>query len=152
LYILYFSLRNKRRYSGLFTRDLIYNSDFENTKELDLIINNQMNYNGKEFRPISNTENGETSNETLFHYKQVGNILTSEYSGGKIKYGHLIGLVDHIGNINMRYHQVNDKNELMTGVCISKPEILENGKIRLHEQWEWTSGDKSKGTSILEEQ
>jgi hypothetical protein len=61
-------------------------------------------------------------------------------------------LVDHLGNINMRYHHVNDKEELMTGICISKPEILENGKIRLHEFWEWTSGDKSKGTSIIEEQ
>jgi hypothetical protein len=61
-------------------------------------------------------------------------------------------LVDHAGNIEMRYHQVNDKDELMTGVCISKPEILDNGKIRLHENWEWTSGDKSKGTSIIEEQ
>jgi hypothetical protein len=111
-----------------------------------------MNYNDKIFRPISNTENGETSNETLFHYKQVGNILTSEYSGGKIKCGHLIGLVDKSGNIAMRYHQVNDKDELMTGICISKPEILENGKIRLHENWEWTSGDKSKGKSIIEEQ
>lgn len=111
-----------------------------------------MNYNGKKFRPISNTDNAETSNETLFHYQQMGNILISEYSGGKIKYGHLIGLVDTAGNIEMRYHQVNDKDELMTGICISKPEILENGKIRLHENWEWTSGDKSKGTSILEEQ
>jgi hypothetical protein len=111
-----------------------------------------MSYNDKKFRPISNTENGETSNETLFHYKQVGDILTSEYSGGKIKCGHLIGLVDHLGNIDMCYHQVNDKYELMTGICISKPEILENGKIRLHEYWEWTSGDKSKGTSIIEEQ
>ena len=111
-----------------------------------------MNYNDKKFRPISNTENGETSNETLFHYKQVGNILTSEYSGGKIKYGHLIGLVDNAGNIEMSYHQVNNKDELMTGICFSKPEILENGKIRLHENWEWTSGDKSKGTSIIEEQ
>ncbi len=110
-----------------------------------------MHYNDKNFRPISNTENGETSNKTLFHYKQVGNILTSEYSGGKIKSGHLIGLVDHLGNINIRYHHVNDKDELMTGICISKPEILENGKIRLHEFWEWTSGDKSKGTSIIEE-
>jgi hypothetical protein len=113
--------------------------------------NDTMNYNNKQFRPISNTENGETSNETLFHYKQVGNILTSEYSGGKIKFGHLIGLVDKSGTINMRYHQVNDKDELMTGICISKPEILENGKIRLHETWQWTSGDKSKGTSIIEE-
>lgn len=110
-----------------------------------------INYNNKKFRPISNTENGETSNETLFHYKQVDNILTAEYAGGKIRYGHLIGLVDKAGNIKMRYHQVNDKDELMTGICISKPEILANGKIRLHENWEWTSGDLSKGTSIIEE-
>jgi hypothetical protein len=111
-----------------------------------------INYHGKIFRPISNTENGETSTETVFKYQQVGNILSSEYSGGKIKYGHLVGLVDNDGNIEMRYHQINDKGELMTGICKSKPEILENGKIRLHENWEWTSGDKSKGQSIIEEQ
>jgi hypothetical protein len=110
-----------------------------------------INYNDKIFRPISNTENGETSNETIFKYRQTGNILTSEYSGGKIKYGHLIGLVDNDGNIEMRYHQVNDKDELMTGICNSKPEIMENGKIRLHESWQWTSGDKSNGESIIEE-
>ncbi|WP_428225310.1 n-acetylglutamate synthase [Flavobacterium sp.] len=111
-----------------------------------------INYHGKIFRPISNTENGETSTETVFKYQQVGNILSSEYSGGKIKYGHLVGLVDNDGNIEMSYHQINDKGELMTGICQSKPEILENGKIRLHENWEWTSGDKSKGQSIIEEQ
>ena len=110
-----------------------------------------INYNNKKFRPIDNTDNGETSKETLFYYKQVGNVLTSEYSGGKIKYGHLIGLVDEKGSIEMRYHQINDKGEFMTGNCISKPEILSSGKIRLHESWEWTSGDKSKGQSILEE-
>ena len=110
-----------------------------------------MNYHDKKFRPISNTENGETSNETLFHYKQVGNILTSEYAGGKIKYGHLIGLVDNAGKIEMRYHQVNENGELMTGICSSTPEMLANGKIRLHESWEWTSGDRSKGESIIEE-
>lgn len=112
---------------------------------------NTMNYNDKIFRLVSNTKNGETCSETTFHYKQVDNILTCEYSGEKIKYGHLIGLVDEDGNIEMRYHQVNNKNELMTGICKSKPEILENGKIRLYENWEWTSGDKSKGQSIIEE-
>lgn len=111
-----------------------------------------MNYNNKVFKPISNTDNGETSNETSFQYKQVGNIVTATYSGGKIIQGHLIGLVDSFGNIEMRYHQVNEKNELMTGICKSTPEILANGKIRLHEAWEWTSGDKSTGTSIIEEQ
>lgn len=111
-----------------------------------------INYNNKIFKPVSNTENGETSNETTFLYKQEGNILTSQYAGGKIISGHLIGLVDNQGNIEMRYHQVNEKGELMTGICTSKPEILENGKIRLHEIWQWTSGDLSKGNSIIEEQ
>jgi hypothetical protein len=88
----------------------------------------------------------------LFHYKQEGHVLTSEYAGGKVKIGHLIGLVDANGGIEMRYHQLNDQGEFMTGICISTPEILENGKIRLHEKWEWTSGDRSKGQSIIEEQ
>jgi hypothetical protein len=111
-----------------------------------------IDYNNKVFKPIANSENGETSIETEFHYKQVGNVLTSEYSGGKIKQGHLIGLVDKNGNIDMRYHQINEGGQLMTGVCTSKPEILANGKIRLHENWQWTSGDHSKGKSIIEEQ
>jgi hypothetical protein len=111
-----------------------------------------INYNNKIFKPVSNSENGETSSETAFHYKQEGNILTSEYSGGKIKKGHLIGLVDEEGNIEMRYHQINEKGELMTGICTSRPEIVENGKIRLHETWQWTSGDHSKGNSVIEEQ
>jgi hypothetical protein len=110
-----------------------------------------MNYNNKEFKPISNTENGETSSETIFHYQQQGNILTAVYAGGKIVNGHLIGLVNTEGVINMRYHQVNTKGELMTGICVSAPVILPNGKIRLHEKWEWTSGDFSKGESVIEE-
>ncbi|MNK40580.1 hypothetical protein D3C87_592300 [compost metagenome] len=111
-----------------------------------------LNYNDKTFKPVSNTENGETSDETTFKYKQVGNLLTAEYAGGKIKYGHLIGLVDENGNIDMRYHQINDAGTLMTGICNSKPEYLPNGKIRLYETWKWTSGDYSNGESIIEEQ
>ncbi|QWX83614.1 n-acetylglutamate synthase [Cellulophaga sp. HaHaR_3_176] len=110
-----------------------------------------MNYNNKKFRPILNSENGETTEETIFEYQQVGNILTSKYQGGKILKGHLIGLVNEDGTIDMRYHQVNEKGELMTGICHSTPEILENGKIRLHESWKWTSGDMSSGKSTLEE-
>ena len=110
-----------------------------------------MNYNNKRFKPVSNTDNGETSEETIFEYRQKGTILTSTYKGGKIKEGHLIGLVNKDGTIEMRYHQVNTKGELMTGVCFSEPEIMDNGKIRLYEAWEWTSGDRSKGNSILEE-
>jgi len=110
-----------------------------------------LNYHNKKFRPVLNTDNGETSAETIFHYQQEGNVLTSDYAGGKIKRGHLIGLVDEAGNIDMRYHQVNEAGVLMTGVCQSRPEIMPNSKIRLHETWRWTSGDGSTGSSIIEE-
>lgn len=110
-----------------------------------------MNYNNRIFRVVTNSDNGDTSNETTFQYKQEGNILTSIYSGGNIVSGHLLGVVDTNGNINMRYHHINIDGEIMTGLCKSTPEILEDGRIRLHEEWRWTSGDQSSGKSTIEE-
>ncbi|UGU17129.1 n-acetylglutamate synthase [Sinomicrobium kalidii] len=111
----------------------------------------EINYDNKVFRPVSNTENGETSSETVFHYKQKGNILSSEYGGGQIVTGHLLGIVNSGGIIDMQYHQINTRGELMTGMCRSVPEILPDGRIRLHENWQWTSGDRSGGQSVIEE-
>ena len=110
-----------------------------------------MNYNNKSFKAIDTLKNAEVNSETIFHYKQEGNIITYEYNGGIIVKGHFIGIVDTKGNIDLRYHQINTKGELNTGTCFSTPEIMPNGKIRLHENWQWTSGDQSKGTSIIEE-
>ncbi|MBS4063650.1 MAG: hypothetical protein KGZ74_03775 [Chitinophagaceae bacterium] len=109
------------------------------------------NYHNKQFAAVSNTPNGETSAQTIFYYKQEENIVTAYYAGGSIVSGHLIGIVDDDGIIDMRYHQVNQEGELMTGVCRSVPELMVNGKIRLHETWQWTSGDQSNGQSIVEE-
>lgn len=108
-----------------------------------------MNYNNKRFRPLKNTENGETTEDTIFHYRQKESILTSDYKGGKIVVGHLVGLVADNGDIDMRYHHVNTDGVLMTGICSSRPELDADGKIRLYEDWQWTSGDQSKGRSVL---
>lgn len=110
-----------------------------------------MNYNNKYFKPVQTSKNGETTDETIFHYKQSGSTITANYQGDTILKGHLIGIVDSEGHISMRYHHVNTKGELMTGICESTPEVLSNGKIRLHEEWKWTSGDCSYGKSIVEE-
>jgi len=111
-----------------------------------------INYDNRIFNPISNSENGEVDLSMQFVYKQTGNILTSSYSGGRIRSGHLIALVDEAGSLDMRYHQINIQGEMMTGICKSTPEIMPNGKIRLYEKWKWTAGDFSEGESILEEQ
>lgn len=110
-----------------------------------------INYHNKIFRSLSNTDNGEVSGDTLFSYKQSGNIVTAAYAGGSILNGHLIAVVDTNGVLNMRYHHVNTSGELMTGTCISTPEVMPNGKIRLHEKWQWTSGDMTSGESVIEE-
>jgi hypothetical protein len=36
-------------------------------------------------------------------------------------------------------------------MCTSTPEILPDGRIRLHEKWQWTVDESSEGESIVEE-
>lgn len=108
-------------------------------------------YDNKTFRSVTNTANGEVSGDTLFHYHQQGQIVWAEYSGGAIVRGFLIATVQDDTSLDMRYEHVNAQGELMTGRCHSTPEHLSDGRIRLHERWQWTSGDGSSGESIVEE-
>lgn len=110
-----------------------------------------MNYDHKTFRAVVNTANGETSAETVFQYRQTGTLLTGTYGGGRIVAGQLLGLVDEAGNLDFRYHHLNTAGQLQTGTCQSTPEVLPGGRLRLHERWQWTSGDGSAGSSVVEE-
>ncbi|MEZ5344737.1 MAG: hypothetical protein R2681_04185 [Pyrinomonadaceae bacterium] len=111
----------------------------------------RINYDNKKFASISNSDTGEVSGETVFCYHQKDNVVTAEYSGGGILSGTLIAICDEDGVLDMRYQHVNQGGDLMTGICRSTPEILEDGRIRLYERWQWTCGDHSKGESIIEE-
>lgn len=110
-----------------------------------------INYNNKKFEVVSSSVNSETTSNTVFVYKQTGNIVTCTYKAGAIIEGHLLSLVADDGTINMRYHQINIKGELTTGICTYTPKINAKGTLTLHEAWQWTSGDKSSGSSILQE-
>ena len=106
---------------------------------------------GKTFRSIGNSANGDVSGDTRFHYRQVGDLVTASYRGGNIVEGHLIAKVQAGGWLDMRYHHVNDRGELMLGTCRSTPERLPDGRLRFHEEWQWLSGDLSSGRSVVEE-
>ncbi|MCE7794475.1 n-acetylglutamate synthase [Salipaludibacillus sp. CUR1] len=110
-----------------------------------------INYNSRTFVSQSNSENGEVSSSTYFHYRQNKNILTAEYSGGEITEGRLIGIVQKDGSITFRYNHVNTDNELRGGECYSVPEILSDGRVRLHEKWKWLDQEQTEGESIVEE-
>jgi hypothetical protein len=112
---------------------------------------NKINYEGRVFKSVSNSETGEVSAETTFYYHQKDDLVWAEYSGGVIVFGTLIAKVMRNNSLEIRYQHLNINNELMTGKCVSTPETLACGKLRLHEKWQWTSGDLSSGESIIEE-
>jgi len=111
----------------------------------------EFNYNNRRFAGVSNSETGEVSSETVFHYHQQDDIVWARYEGGSIRFGTLVAVVDATGCLDMRYQHVNEAGELCTGKCFSTPEVLPDGRYRLHESWQWTSGDLSTGSSIVEE-
>jgi hypothetical protein len=110
-----------------------------------------INYDGRRFVPVLNSDNGEVSADTVFHYRQRGDVVWATYTGGQTAFGTLVASVDAAGCLDMRYAHVNAEGELMTGECRSTPELLPDGRLRLHEKWRWTSGDRSEGESTLEE-
>ncbi len=110
------------------------------------------NFDGKIFRSSTNTDNGEVGAETVFTYHQQAGVVWAEYEGGEIVKGHLVAAVLASGQLDMRYHHVNRRGELMLGTCLSTPELMSNGKIRLKEEWQWLCGDMSSGRSEIVEQ
>ena len=111
----------------------------------------RINYDNRAFRSISNSENGEVSGETVFHYQHDGDVVWAEYSGGEIVRGTLLAKVLADDSLEMRYRHISRRGDLMTGTCKSIPELLPDGRIRLHEKWQWTCGDHSSGESVIEE-
>lgn len=112
----------------------------------------QYNLEGKIFRSVKNTENGEVGADTVFNYHQNKNTVWAEYEGGDIVKGHLVTNALPSGQLDMRYHHINRRGEIMIGKCLSTPLLMSNGKIRFKEEWQWLSGDRSSGNSEIMEQ
>jgi hypothetical protein len=110
-----------------------------------------LNYDGRRFRSVSNTPNGEVDAQTVFHYRQQGDVIWATYTGGGIAFGTFTGRVMAGGMLDFNYAHVNAAGQSMTGHCVSTPEVLPDARIRLREVWQWTSGDRSSGESVVEE-
>jgi hypothetical protein len=106
---------------------------------------------GRIFATGSNTANGDAGADTVFEYRQCGERVWATYRGGRVRFGSLVAVGDRQGRLDMRYHHVGIDDAFRTGVCLSVPEVLPDGRIRLLEEWQWTNGDRSSGRSVLEE-
>jgi len=110
-----------------------------------------IDYDSRTFRLVSNSGTGETGTQTIFHYRQKGRVVWGTYRGGNIVLGTLLAKVGRAGRLDMTYQHLNKNGDFMSGRCVTRLEVLPDGRYRLHERWRWTTGDQSSGASIAEE-
>jgi len=110
-----------------------------------------IDFDDRNFASVANSESGDVGSGTTFHYHQQGDIVWATYQGGAVAKGTLIARVLKDGSLDMRYQHVTVDGAIKTGKCQSRPQILVDGRIRLHERWQWTEGGTEAGESIVEE-
>ncbi|WP_226481662.1 hypothetical protein [Natrinema amylolyticum] len=109
----------------------------------------EISLDGRILAGVANDEDGEVGADTVFEFEQDGNRIYANYSGGAIVDGHLVGTFDG-EQWDIRYVQINENNETATGHSIGDVELLDDGRIRVEDEWEWESKE-GDGESIHEE-
>jgi hypothetical protein len=107
-----------------------------------------IDYDGRRFRP---TEHGRDGEAPVASYRQSGDLLWAEFAGGAVRRGSLTGLRGQDDTIEFAYTMVLADGSIVAGRCRSTPELLPDGRIRLHERWERYGPNAATGTSLLEE-
>ena len=108
-------------------------------------------YDGRTFALLQISENGDNRPGVIFHYHQRGNRVWAGYQGGTVRFGSLVARVEPDGQLDMRYQHWG-AGGVRTGQCRSTPEWLADGRLRLHEEWQWTNGERTAGRGIIEEE
>ncbi len=106
----------------------------------------EFNFNNKTFSLVENSENGQVNSETLFKYKQDGDVITADYSGGTVIYGKIIGKLNN-NSITMLYQCLTQDRQLKAGKAIANISITKDNKIKLKLNWEWLDDKNEQGTS-----
>lgn len=92
---------------------------------------------------------GEGGAETVFEYHEQEGVVWARYQGGAVRLGFLVGVREG-DSLEFRYSQVSDVGETSNGRCSTRISTLEDGRLRLDEEWAWESRPGG-GTSASEE-
>ncbi|HEV2887559.1 MAG TPA: hypothetical protein VGX49_11650 [Jatrophihabitans sp.] len=107
-----------------------------------------IDYDGRRFSPSDGVA-GEGDRVAM--YRQHGNLLWGEFSGGQVRRGALTGNCTPDGTLDFAYCMVFEGGEIVSGRCHSTPTVLADGRIRLHEEWERYGAGGGRGVSSIEE-
>lgn len=107
----------------------------------------------RRFVGVVNYDDGDANQDTVFSYDQDGDIVFGRYEGGRIRHGQILGRILNDNRIDLVWQYLNVDGRLVAGTCVSTPEILSDGRYRLHEKWQTTLGPVAGlvGESVIEE-
>jgi N-acetylglutamate synthase-like GNAT family acetyltransferase len=105
----------------------------------------------KKMRPTMNTANGQVNEETLFEYFQHGDYVWGTYGGGAVARGVLLGKMNANRDMRFYYFQLDHEGNLHQGNSRTSTEFLNDGRVVLYENWQWTGSKTGSGNSIIEE-
>ena len=109
----------------------------------------ELSYDNKRFRGVVNYDDGDLTKEVLFHYHQKNRTVWGTYDGGRVRFGTLVANVLDDDKLDMVWQYLNIDGEFVSGRCLSVPEQLPDGRLRLHESWTTNGGEP--GSSVIEE-
>lgn len=104
---------------------------------------------GVRMRTSITADAGIVSTETELVFEQTGSIVSARYRGGSVVDGYLIG---HLAGMTMhfRYVQADAAGRIDAGVSEGRFERLQDGRLRLTEDFRWTTRP-AVGRNVFEE-
>jgi hypothetical protein len=105
---------------------------------------------GVRMNVIKTDPDGVVNKDTFFLFSQEENIVSASYSGGKIKQGFLIGILNE-NKLIFSYCQLQKDGNIDNGQSACELSMSENGKLRLTENFTWASREGIAGINVFEE-
>ena len=104
-----------------------------------------IDYDGRRFRRRG------AADGVVASYRQEGDLVWAEFSGGHVLRGTLTGLRDANDALNFAYTMVLASGDIISGHCVNTPELGPDGSLTLREEWERYGRHAASGTDFLEE-
>ena len=109
----------------------------------------RVNLDGVRMFVSSTASNGVVDSRTEIVFSQRGPRVIGRYAGGRIQRGVLVGVIS--GEVlTFRYVQVEATREIHGGRSTGEITRTLEGRLRVVEQFEWTTRDGS-GTNVFDE-
>jgi hypothetical protein len=98
---------------------------------------------------VADSGGGVATTDTQFRYSEQDGVVSANYDGGTVRRGFLVGTRNG-DSLDFRYVQLHTDGSTAAGHCVTQLEVLDDGRVRLNETWEWESRVGS-GRSVAEE-